>query len=470
MAASKHHGATRDYWSFVIAVVTQVTWLRLLELRKISPKMQATGMTPVTCRGNCSDPRMYTGMNLSSLLVCADDVSVQVLRRVLEELNVHVELCADPVRAAVRLAQERFDLLILDCETQEQVIGLLNESRSSRATGSTLAVVVVAGQESIREMFSLGVNFVLYKPMSYERALSTLRAAQNVLHRDKRRKARAAVHTHATIDYAGGEQTKATLVDMAEEGMAVNFGKRLPPTCKVYFQFQLPGQTATVRLSGQVMWQDWNGRAGIQFVDVPQASRRILSEWLQRNLSDATKQQLAAELVEVEHSIKPSDLKPADVKAADPKAADPKAAEKSNKTTEAMAAASGAEQKQETKVRDREAVARLRSEPSNRRGQTRYACRLGAEVYQQGSSVRNYCHLSDLSPGGCYLEMPLAFATGSAIEITVRTHDMKLRLSGEVKASHPGYGMGVSFKLNTKDERHGVQQLIDFVAAAAESS
>ena len=115
-------------------------------------------------------------------------------------------------------------------------------------------------------------------------------------------------------------------------------------------------------------------------------------------------------------------------------------------------------------------MARLRSEPSNRRGQTRYACRLGAEVYQQGSSVRNYCHLSDLSPGGCYLEMPLAFPTGTPVEITVRTHDIKLRLSGQVKASHPGYGMGVSFKLNTKDERHGVQQLIDFAAAAAESS
>jgi len=39
-----------------------------------------------------------------------------------------------------------------------------------------------------------------------------------------------------------------------------------------------------------------------------------------------------------------------------------------------------------------------------------------------------------------------------------------------VKSSHPGYGMGVSFHLNTKDERHGVQQLIDFVAAAAQSS
>ena len=199
------------------------------------------------------------------------------------------------------------------------------------------------------------------------------------------------MHTHATIDYAGVEQAKATLVDLAEDGMAVNFGKRLPPTCKVYFQFQLPGQTAKVRLSGQVMWQDWNGRAGIQFVDVPQASRRILNEWLQRNLSDATTRELAAQPVEVEHSINRKE----ETVASRPQDTPKKSVEK-----------------QETKVREREAVARLRAEPNNRRGQTRYACRLGAEVYQQGSSVRNYCHLSDLSPGGCYLEMPLAFRGG----------------------------------------------------------
>jgi len=371
------------------------------------------------------------------------------LCRVLEELGIRVELCKDAVRAAVRLAQERFDLIILDCETQADVTSLLHESRSSRMNDSTLAVAVVAGQENIREMFSLGVNFVLYKPVSYDRALSSLRAAQSVLYRDKRRKARAAVHTHATIDYAGVEQARATLVDLAEDGMAVNFGKKVPPTCKVYFQFQLPGQTASVRLSGQVVWQDWNGRAGIQFVDVPQSSGRVLREWLKMNLADAPRQQLASEKVEVEHSIRPTeDLVPADK----------------------HHAASQYTEKHEPKGRDEDAVARLRNEPGNRRGQTRYTCRLGAEVYQKGSSVRNYCHLSDLSPGGCYLEMPLAFAAGSAVEIVVRTHEMKLRVSGEVKSSHPGYGMGVSFHLNTKDERHGVQQLIDFVAAAAQSS
>jgi CheY-like chemotaxis protein len=383
-------------------------------------------------------------MNLSSLLVCADEVSVQVLKGVLKELGIRVELCPDAVRAAVRLAQERFDLIILDCDRQGDITSLLHETRSSRLNDTTLAVAVVAGQENIREIFSLGVNFVLYKPVSYERALSSLRAAQSVLHRDKRRKARAAVHTQATIDYAGVERARATLVDLAEDGMAVNFGKKLPPTCKVYFQFQLPGQTANVRLSGQVVWQDWNGRAGIQFVDVPQTSRRILREWLQMNMSDAPRPQLPSQEVEVkvEQSIRPDE-------------------------DGVLTTSRG--KKQDLKGSDK-AAARLRDEPSNRRGQVRYACRLGAEVYQTGSPVRHYCHLSDLSPGGCYLEMPLAFAAGSTVEIVVRTHEMKLRLSGEVKASHPSYGMGVLFHLNTKDERHGVQQLIDFVAAATKSS
>jgi CheY-like chemotaxis protein len=392
-------------------------------------------------------------MKLSSLLICADEASVQLLKRVLEELGIRAEFCEDPARGFVRLAQDKFDLLIVDCEMHADVMTMLQDSRTARLNDATLGVAIVSGQDSIRELFAIGVNFVLYKPVSYEGALSSLRAAQNALFRDKRRKARTPVHAHATIDYAGVEQARATLVDLAEDGMAVNFGKKVPPSCKVYFQFQLPGQTASVRLSGHVVWQDWNGRAGIQFVDVPQASRRVLREWLQMNLSDAPRQQLQTETVEVEHSMRAAD--------------DSGLVHSGGKKQDLR---KPTQTKEESNAGDRDAVVRLRAEPGNRRGETRYACRLGAEVYQKGSTVRNFCHLSDLSSGGCYLEMPLAFAAGVSVEIVVRTHEMKLKLSGEVKSSHPGYGMGVSFHLNTKDERQGVQQLIDFVAAAAESS
>ena len=99
---------------------------------------------------------MLTSMTLSSLLLCVDAASVAVLERVLEELGIQVESCSDPVRASVRLAQQHFDLIILDCEKQADVTSLLHDTRTSRLNDATLAVAVVAGQENIREMFSPG--------------------------------------------------------------------------------------------------------------------------------------------------------------------------------------------------------------------------------------------------------------------------------------------------------------------------
>jgi CheY-like chemotaxis protein len=398
-------------------------------------------------------------MTIASLLVCSDEASVQVLRSVLEDLGIPVELCADAGRAALRLAQDHFDLVILDCAAQSDVIELLQQIRSSPRSDTSLAVVVAGGQEtfSIREMFSLGVKFVLYRPVSYERALSSLCAAQAVLYRDKRQKPRATVHAHATIDYAGVEQARGTLVDLAEGGIGINFGEKLPPTCKVYFQFQLPGQKADVRLSGQVAWQDWKGRAGIQFADVPQGSRKVLREWLQMNLADAPK---------FESPFHEGDaLAAAEMRAASRPRPEPVVAHKLEVGEVRVEEEDAAGKRKEPSV-----VAIHHVEHGERRGETRYACHLGAEVYQRGSTVKNYCNLSDLSPGGCYLEMPLVLPVGTAVEIIVRTHEMKLHVSGDVRASHPGYGISVAMNLNTKKERDGVQQLIDFVAAAAQSS
>ncbi len=384
-------------------------------------------------------------MSLSSLLVCPNEPSAQMLRRVLEELGIRVESCADTGRAVFRLAQERFDAVIVDCQRQKDLNALLHETRTSRLNDSTLAVVVVQGQQDVREMFSLGVNLVLYKPLSYERAVSSLRAARSLMGKERRRTPRASVHTHAMIDYAGGDREKATLVDLTEEGMAVNFGKRLPPTCKLYFQFALPGQGVNVRLSGQVVWQEWNGRAGIQFVDVPQSSLRALRTWLRLNVRDDSQEAVSLSAVTVELR---------DTPLPEPSAPNPVLPIASVSAVERGGAA-------------QESWARVRSESGNRRAQTRYVCRIGAEVYRPGTTIPHRCNLTDLSSGGCYLEMASPFHSGASVEIVVRTAEQKLKLVGKAQSAHPGYGMGVAFTLKTEDERKGVQQLIDFVAATA---
>jgi hypothetical protein len=376
-----------------------------------------------------------------------DGAAAQVLRRVLEELKIGVESCPDFARASIRLAQERYDAVIVDGDSKE-VIALLRESRTSRLNDATLAVAVVPGQEAIRELFSVGVNFVLYKPVAYERALSSLRAARAVMRKEKRKNARATVHAHATVDYADVQQEKATLVDLAQDGMAVRFGKKLPPTSKVYFEFKLPQQSASVRLSGQVVWQDWNGCAGVQFVDVPKSSRRLLNEFLSASLSaDAAEDRFEDVTVQVEEPLQLA--------------------------TVSVSEQTHGTQKTQTVVHEtspQESAASGHTDADNRRAQVRYACRLGAEVYRTGTSVPNHCCLTDLSAGGCYLEVPLPFPQGSSVEILVRTYEMKLRLRGAVLASHPGYGMGVAFELKTKEERENVKKLTDYVATTTSPS
>lgn len=395
-------------------------------------------------------------MNLSALLVCTDPTAAGVLHRVLEELSIGAEFCPDFARAGIRLAQDRFDLVIVESSSHRDIVNLLGETRRSRINDSSLAVVVVSGQEMTREMFSLGVNFVLYKPVVYERALSSLRAARAVMRKEKRKSARASVYAHATVDYADSQQEKATLVNLAQDGMSVCFGRKFPPAGKVYFQFQLPGQKSGVRLSGQVMWQDWNGRAGIQFIDVPKTSRRLITEFLDSNLpkvsrensdngevdiADSQQEQVSSVTVEMEEPLPVSS-----------------AAEQTHGHTHSSSKSGAA------------ATSAAVADTDNRRAQTRYSCRIGAEVYRTGTSVPNHCCLTDLSSGGCYLEFTLPFPSGTSVELLVRTYEMKLRLRGVVQASHPGFGMGVAFELNTKEGRANVQKLTDFVAATATSS
>jgi DNA-binding NarL/FixJ family response regulator len=389
-------------------------------------------------------------MTLSALLVCVDDKAAEVLRRVLKELDIRVESCPDFARAAIRTAQERFDVVIVDSVSTADVTWLLRETRSSRVNDATLAVAVVNSQESIKELFSLGVNFVLYKPVAYERALSSLRAARAVMRKEKRKKSRAAVHAQAMVDYANVEREKATLVDLATDGMAVLFGKKLPPTSKVYFQFTLPGQKSAVRLSGQVVWQEWNGRAGVQFVDVPKSSRRLLDEFLAANVPEESNRDEAEQSVELHEPLPVATLSVAE----------------SSHSSETQSRPEEKSAHEGTAT----AVMEPKPEPNNRRAQLRYACRLGAEVYLTGTSVPNRCCLTDLSSGGCYLEVPLPFPKGASVEIVVRTYEMKLQLRGSVLASHPGYGMGIGFELKTKDEQVNVKKLTDFVAATTEPS
>ena len=367
-------------------------------------------------------------MARTALLWCAEDQTVQVLRAILHDLNIAVEVCGRREAAETRLSEQRFDAVIVDFDGQvEAASAVLRKARQTSLNHNTLAITVVSGSSLVREIFALGSNFVLYKPISEERARTSLKAARSLMGRERRRAVRLPVHSLATLDYSTTENAQATLVDISEEGTAIQSENRLPPSCKVYFKFNLPHQSSSVRLSAEVVWQDSAGRVGMRFVDVPQGSRRVLRDWL------------GSAFAEGKAALTSTTASP------------PK-----NSPTPALPAP------------PQSALARFRSEPGNRRNESRKPCKLGAEVFKTGTKVPNRCSVSDISVGGCYVEMPTPFPAGIQVEIQLRTRGTKLLIAGMVQSTHPGFGMGVRFHSLSPEQQNVLLQLLAEVGQGAQ--
>src|SRR5580704_8227345 len=138
-------------------------------------------------------------MSLKCLLLCSDDKIVRVLRRVLSDLEIAVEHCTEADSAIRKLTRQRFEAVIVDCNDEKIASLVLRSARSAPCNKRAVAVAVVDGQKALRSAFELGAHFVLYKPVSSERAKASFRAARALMKRERRRNARVAVEIPVTL-------------------------------------------------------------------------------------------------------------------------------------------------------------------------------------------------------------------------------------------------------------------------------
>jgi PilZ domain len=377
-------------------------------------------------------------MDLRALVVCPDQDSANLLTLVRSEMGMEAEHTSSMPHALELLGSRQFDAIILDYRADQSSEEFLARLRQSEKNRTAMLVAIVDSEFNARPVFGLGANFVLYRPLSSERTRISLRAARGLMRRERRRAPRKAVGSTTNVAYPGAAESSAILTDLSDTGTLLQTNDRLPTNCKVYFDFALPGQKQLVRLSGEVAWQDANGRTGIRFLDVPQASRRLMQTWLQQNTADTSKPQA------VNFSSAPS---------------------LTLKFGTARSEGAQFESSEVASKREPQKNPTLVSNASNRRGERRFNCKLGAEVYRLGTTVPNHCTLSDISEGGCYVEMPSPLGGKSGVEILVRTTDTKFKIRGEVLATHPGFGMGVRFSFRDSVEREEILRLLAVLSA-----
>ncbi|MGA9530083.1 MAG: PilZ domain-containing protein [Terriglobales bacterium] len=384
---------------------------------------------------------------------------------VLSEMGMAVEQTSSISRGLKLIADERYDAVLFEYGVDESSREFLSSVRQSPKNRPAVLIAIVNEDFNARPVFQLGVNFVLYRPLSLEGVRLSLVAARGLMRRERRRRSRASVSLAVNVSYPGAPELKATITDLSDSGISITTAGHLPDAGKVYFEFALPGQKEIVRLSGEVAWQDSLGRTGIRFLDVPQSSHRLIRSWLDKRSSQP----------------KEPELNPAPMKASAPavfaqKIALPETARR-NEVAQQDARPKNTAKKEPAPKSPVPVTHQPRTSPQssevpiraldsgNRRRAQRVPCSIGAEVYQLGSNVPNRCTLSDLSEGGCYVEMPSPLSGKGGVEILVRTADMKFKIQGKILATHPGFGMGVRFTFRDVAEREEILRLLGVLAA-----
>lgn len=138
-------------------------------------------------------------MALHALLLSRDPVLLVTLRRLLEEMAVKVEACPSAVVAANLLTHQKFEAFLLDVDDVEGAGELLGAVRHAPLNRSSIVFAVTHRRTSFRAAFEQGANFVLEKPLSIDRAQRSLRVAQALMLRERRRTFRHTVDTPVMI-------------------------------------------------------------------------------------------------------------------------------------------------------------------------------------------------------------------------------------------------------------------------------
>ena len=310
-------------------------------------------------------------MSLNALVLCSDEKIVRVLRRVLSELEIGIQHCLEPDSAIRKLTRTRFEAVIVDSSDLKTATAVLKSARSAPCNKRAIAVAIMDGHTGLRTAFDMGAHFVLYKPVSAERAKASFRAARALMKRERRRNSRVAVQIPVTLQNSAGNPRKAVTHDFSEGGLAIQLPKGQKETGPWKLTFSLPGSSDVFSIKGEAAWQNPNGQIGIRFTDLTVDLAHTLRVWLNEN---------------------------------------------------------------------------------------------SPESEQDDPPVG--CKLTDLSLGGCYLELTSPFPVRTRIVLSMKTAELELRAEGVVRVMHPEVGMGVEFTQATEEQRQHVEKFIQHLMAS----
>jgi protein TonB len=124
-------------------------------------------------------------MGIQCFLFTSDEEIAGTIRLVLAGLEVQGEFCSEAVAAAERIANQSFQIVIIDWDNQPEAELLLTTARQRKAAERPITLAIVSDDASVPKALQAGANSILRKPIVVNQAKDTLMTARDLL-RSKR--------------------------------------------------------------------------------------------------------------------------------------------------------------------------------------------------------------------------------------------------------------------------------------------
>lgn len=106
------------------------------------------------------------------------------------------------------------------------------------------------------------------------------------------------------------------------------------------------------------------------------------------------------------------------------------------------------------------------SKGKDRRRSPRYACHGSVTFTAEGSAVRMWGTLTDISLRGCYVEVSTTFPVDTKVDMVIEAKNIRVRAIGSVRISYPFLGMGILITDMAPEQRVFLEQLLATLAQA----
>ncbi len=220
------------------------------------------------------------------VLVVEPDPQVrQLLADVLPRMGAETPAFEPCETATDRINRDKFDGIFLSLE-QPGTSGLqLAEHVRWSKSNSRCPIVMIADTmpaDLLKKCFRAGVNFFLYRPVTFQQLEILLNATRGMMVQERRRYQRAPVQlpVHCRWSIQSLPQTAAgQSLDLSASGMRLALSLTPPPGGVVELSFRVPGDPQLFDLTGRVVRIGPGQEVGLTFVGLDSEQRRRLMDF-----------------------------------------------------------------------------------------------------------------------------------------------------------------------------------------------